>query len=288
MTVLHPDLSIDTTANQDPPTDAGLTGRGYITTTVRQLRERFGSSHYGLAPDLDSEFWVLETPAGPAHLWAGTAPSDPDDERDVQRRWLILAATDDVLPWVYAAVHGSTAAFPTGALPHFTEATLHGFGHAYLGYLYQRMNAETQRRDQLDRSAPDFRTHLHRPRQINGMLIQLAEVLHHYEWARASETERAEWSRMQRPAPSEGLRYWKARSRWLYGPPYSEFLAHRGNPDLPGMLRALADTAREHRPLLREKVPVLDFALHAEHEQTLRALADIPIPGLDALQFSRG
>ncbi|QRP47959.1 hypothetical protein [Amycolatopsis sp. FDAARGOS 1241] len=83
------------------------------------------------------------------------------------------------------------------------------------------------------------------------------------------------------PDAQRGLRYWAARNRWLYAPQPSEFPAHRGNPDLPGMLRALADTAREHLPLLRETVPELDFALHAEHERTLRAPADIPIPGIE-------
>jgi hypothetical protein len=38
-------------------------------------------------------------------LWAGTTA----DELAVERRWLTHAGTDDVLPLVYAAVHGSTA-----------------------------------------------------------------------------------------------------------------------------------------------------------------------------------
>ncbi|MFL6124260.1 hypothetical protein [Actinophytocola sp.] len=288
MAVLHPDLSIHTTAHSAPPPDTGMTGRGYITASVAQLRDRFGRSHHQLAPDGDTEVWGLHTPAGLVYLRAGTAFSDPTDERDVQHRCLIHATSDDVLPWVYKAVHGSTTAFPTGAFSHFTEATLHDFGYAYLGYLYLRMNAEIQRRDQLDRTASDFRTHLHRPRQLNGMLIKLADVLHHYEWAHASETERTAWSRMQRPTPREGLRYWKARNRWLYKPVTSERHPRGGDPDLPGMLRALADSARSHRGQLLEKVPELDLVLHNEHEQTLRALADIPIPGLDALQFSCG
>lgn len=288
MAVLHPDLSIDTTAHPAPPPDIAMTGRGYITTSVQQLRDRFGPSHHRFTPDVDTAVWGLHTPAGPAHLWAGTAFSDPADERDVERRWLIHASSDEVLPWVYKAVHGSTGTFPTGAFSHFTEATLHGFGYTYLGYLYLRMNAEIQRRDQLDRTASDFRTHLHRPRQLNGMLIKLADVLHHYEWAHASETERAEWSCMQRPTPSQGLRYWKARNRWLYEPVMTQRHPHGGDPDLPGMLRALADSARSHRDLLLEKVPELDLVLHNEHEQTLRALADIPIAGPDALQFPHG
>ncbi|EWM19641.1 hypothetical protein [Kutzneria sp. 744] len=283
MTLLHPDLSIDTTTHPDSPPATGLTGLGHITSSVRQLRDRLGPSCDRLTPDRDTEVWVLHTPAGLAQLRAGTTDRDPTD--DVERQWLILADTDDVLPWVYAAVRGSTAEFPSAALPHFTEATLHGFGYAYLGYLYLRMNAETRRPHQLDRTAPDFRTHLHRPRQINTMLLQLAELLHHYEWAHASATEREEWSHMHRPTPSEGLRYWKARNRWLYPPATG---SRHGNPDLPGMLRALADAARDNRDSLLERAPEMDLVLHDEHERTLRALAGIPIPGLDALQFARG
>lgn len=285
MAVLYPDLSIDTTLHPDPLT--GLPSRGHLTTSAANLRDRLGPGRHEIGPDR-GEGWDLHTPAGITRLRPDVSVRDHAAEHEVLRRWLIFADSFDVLPWVYAAVHRSVSTFPAAAFPHFTEATLHGFGSAYLHYLYLRMEAETGRRDQLDRTAPDFLTHLRRPRQLNTMLLQLAEVLHDYEWAHASQAEREEWARMQRPTPSEGLRYWKARSRWLYGPPYSEFQARRGNPDLPGMLRALADTAREHRPLLREKAPVLDFALHAEHEQTLRALADIPIPGPDAIEFSRG
>ncbi|OLF13491.1 hypothetical protein [Actinophytocola xanthii] len=290
MAVLNPDLSIDTSADPHTPPATGLICLGYLTSSVHHLRDRLGPSQLGLAPDGVTEAWVLHTPAGAAHLWAGTTAVA--EELDVERRWLILAATDDllpgvygVLPWGYKAVHGSTAAFPTAALPHFTEATLHGFGHAYLDYLYLRMDAETGRRDQLDRTAPDFPTHLRRPRQINTMLLQLAEVLHHYEWAHASEAEREAWAGMQRSTPSEGLRYWKARNRWLYPPATGP---HHSDPDLPGMLRALADTARDNRDSQLTVTPETDLALHDEHEQTLRALADVPIQGLDALQFPRG
>ncbi|MEU7480495.1 hypothetical protein AB0A63_31270 [Lentzea sp. NPDC042327] len=289
MAVLNPDLSIDTSDDPETPPTTGLIGVGYLTSSVHQLRDRLGPSQLGHAPDGVTETWVLHTPAGTAHLWASTSPADPADEGDVARRWLILTTTDGiqpwsygVLPWVYKAVDGSTEAFPTAALPHFTEATVFAFGHAYLDYLYLRMDAETGRRDQLDRSAPDFRTHLRRPRQLNTMLLQLADVLHDYEWAHASRAERAAWARMQRPTPSEGLRYWKTRSRWLYpsgsGP-------HDGDPDLPGRLRALADTARENRASLLEIAPEMDLDLHDENEQTLRALADILIPGLDVLRF---
>lgn len=225
------------------------------------------------------------TPAGITRLRPDVSDRDPAVEHDVQRRWLIFADSFDVLPWVYAAVHRSVSTFPTAAFPHFTEATLHGFGSAYLHYLYLRMDAETDRRDQLDRTAPDFLTHLRRPRQLNTMLLQLAETLHDYEWAHASQAEREEWARMQRPTPSEGLRYWKTRSRWLYP---SATGPHDGDPDLPGRLRALADAARDNRDSLLEVAPEMDLVLHDEHEQTLRALADIPIPGLDALQFPRG
>lgn len=288
MALQHPDLSIDTSADPDPPPTTGLIALGHLTSSVHHLRDRLGPPQPGLAPDGATETWVLHTPVGAAHLWPGTTAAAEDD---VDRWWLILTTTDGirpleygVLPWVYKAVHGSTAAFPTAALPHFTEATLHAFGRAYLDYLYLRMNAEERRRDQFDRSAPDFLTHLRRPRQLNTMLLQLADVLHHYEWAYASQAEREEWANMPRPTPREGLRYWKARSRWLY-PPAGGL---HGDPDLPGMLRALADTARENRASLLELVPEMDLVLHDEHEQTLRALADIPIPGLDALQFARG
>ncbi|MFI6029501.1 hypothetical protein [Amycolatopsis magusensis] len=289
MAVLNPDLSIDTSADPDTPPATGLIGLGYLTSSVHQLRDRLGADQRGLAPDGVTETWILHTPAGAAHLWASTTAVA--EELDVERRWLILTTTDGiqpvsfgVLPWVYKAVHGSTAAFPTATLPHFTEATLHGFGHAYLDYLYLRMDAETGRSDQLDRAAPDFLTHLRRPRQLNTMLLNLAEVLHNYEWSQASQAERVEWARMQRPTPGEGLRYWKARSRWLYP---SATGPHDGDPDLPGRLRGLADAARENRHSLLEVAPERDFVLHDEHEQTLRALADIPIPGLDLLQFPR-
>lgn len=291
MAVLNPDLSIDTSPDPDTPPTTGLICLGYLTSSVQRLRDRLGPSQPGPAPDGVTEIWVLHTPAGPAHLWPSFGPTDPAGQRDVERRWLILTTTAGIRPWgygvlawVYKAVHGSTAAFPTAALPHFTEATLHGFGSAYLDYLYLRMDAESRRRDQLDRTAPDFLTHLRRPQQINTMLLQLAEVLHDYEWAHASQAERSEWARMQRPTPGEGLRYWKTRSRWLYSTATGP---HDGDPDLPGRLRALADTARENRASLREGAPERDFVLHDEHEQTLRALADIPIPGLDALQLPR-
>jgi hypothetical protein len=52
--------------------------------------------------------------------------------------------------------------------------------------------------------------------------------------------------------------------------------------------RALADSARSHRDLLLEKAPERDLVLHNEHEQTLRALADVSIAGPDALQFPHG
>jgi hypothetical protein len=283
MAVLHTDLSIDTTPHPAPPT-AGMTGRGYLTASVRHLRDLLGASHRELGPDRESESWVLHTPAGVALLWAGTSDRDSAGEQEVPRRWLILAGTDDVLPWVYKAVHGSVEAFPSAALPHFTEATLHGFGNAYLGYLYLRMIAEDGRRG-LDRAAPEYLTHLRRPRQLNTMLLRLSDVLHGYEWAHASMAERAEWCGMQRPRPGSGLRDWKARNRWLYPSGRAPF---GGYPDLPGGLRALADGARDDRGWLLEIAPEMDLVLHDEHEQTLRALADIPIPGLDALQFARG
>jgi hypothetical protein len=47
------------------------------------------------------------------------------------------------------------------------------------------------------------------------------------------------------------------------------------------MLTGLADMKAEHRPTLMEIKPNLGFDRHAEHEQTLRALASTPIPGLD-------
>ncbi|GAA2678956.1 MULTISPECIES: hypothetical protein [Actinosynnema] len=289
MAVLNPDLSIDTIADPDTPPATGLICVGYLTSSVHQLRDRLGPPQLGLAPDCVTDAWILRTPVGAAHLWAGTAAMA--EELDAERRWLILATTDGirpwgygVLPWVYKAVHGSTAAFPTAALPHFTEATLYGFGHAYLDYLYLRTDAESRRRDQLDRTAPDFPTHLRRLQQLNTMLLQLAEALHDYEWAHAGQADRAEWARMQRPTPNEGLRYWKARSRWLYP---STTGPHDGDPDLPGRLRRLADTARDNRDSLLEIAPERDLVLHDEHEQTLRALADIPIPGMDALQFPR-
>lgn len=287
MTVLYPDLSIDTTEVPALPPDTGMTVHGHITTSHHQLCDRFGQPDRRFTPHRNAAEWILHTPAGRVDLRRGDEVSDSAGDRDVEGRWLILAASDDVLPWIYKAVHGTTAAFPAVALPHFSEATLHGFGHAYLAYLYLRMKAETERRDQLDRTAPGFHTDLHRPRQINRMLIKLADVLLHHEWAHATEAERIQWSGMQRPAPSEGLRYWKARNRWLYEPVKTGRYPHGGDPDLPGMLRALADTARAHRDRLLAKAPELDFALYDEHEQTLRALADTPIPGLDALLLPR-
>ncbi|HET6285705.1 MAG TPA: hypothetical protein VFG15_03005 [Amycolatopsis sp.] len=291
MAVLHPDLSLDTTAQPDQlPHEATMIRRGFITTTVRRLRDLLGPPHPNFPLDPTTEVWVLRTPAGPAYLWAGTRPgdADSDDGLDLERQWLILAPADDVLPWIYKAVHGFTDDFPSsGALPYFTEATAYGFGTAYLGYLYQRMEAEEARRPDLDCAAQNFRTQFWRPKQLNTMLITLADVLNHYAWSRADETTRAEWSSMQRPTPGEGLQHWKSRNRWLYRPIKTARYPQGGDPDLPAMLRALADAAREKRDALREAVPDMDVELHDEHERTLRALADVPDPGLDILQFDR-
>ncbi|HET6285706.1 MAG TPA: hypothetical protein VFG15_03010 [Amycolatopsis sp.] len=281
MATLDPDLTLHPTSHTDTQLPAGTTGQGYITASTRHLRDRLGPSSDEISRDRHTEAWVLHTPGGLARLWSGASSSAPGDQR-----WLIISATVDVLPRVSKAVHGSTVDFPRGALPHFTESTLHGFGNAYLGYLYRRMKAESARPHMFDRSSPHFLTQQHRPQQINNALLKLAQVLHHYEWAYASDTERTEWAGMQRPAPGTGLPYWKARNRWLYTPIKTRRHPDGGDPDLPAMLRALADTARANRDSLIQAVPELDLALYDEHEHTLRALADIRIPGPDALRFA--
>lgn len=288
MAALHPDLSIDPEPCSTPVT--GLTSHGHIQTSYHALRERFGEPDRRFPHRRNTGVWVLDTPAGRVNLRRVNEVPDSAGDRDVESAWMILATTDAVLPWIYKAVTGSTATFPAGARQHFSESTLQSFANAYVDYLYLRMHAELEARPWLLRSAPDFWTHFRRPQQLNNMLLAVAQVVHHYEWWLASPAERQAWSGMGKPVRSSGqpeLVHWRQVNRWLYSPiPTTQYPAG-GDPDLPGMLRGLADTARGHRPELRELNPDMDFALHEEHEQTLRALADTPIPGIDALTTLR-
>jgi hypothetical protein len=293
MAQLRPDLSVDPTVSLDLSPCArvtpGLTGHGQIRTSYHRLRECFGQPDRQNKLHRNAGVWALDTPAGAVHLMRFEQTPHSAGDRDIEAQWAIRAANAAVLPWIYKIVTGTTATFPTGALPYLTEVTVNSLTNAYLDYLYLRMLAETDRRPALDRAAPDFWTQFRRSDQINKMLIALAAVLHHYEWSQTSAVDRAKWSAMDRPAARMSgnhleLESWRQCGRWLYEPVRTGQHPHGGNPDLPGMLRALADTAQEHRPMLRDRVPDLDFALHAEHEQTLRALADADIPVLYAVR----
>jgi hypothetical protein len=284
MAAVRPDLSIDPEPSSASVT--GLTGQGHIRTSYHALRERFGEPDRRFPHLRNTGVWVLDTPAGYVNLRRGTEVPGSAGDRDVESAWMIMATTDAVLPWIYKTVTGSTATFPAGARRHFSESTLASFANAYIDYLYVRMKAELEARPQLDRSAPDFWTHFRRPQQLNNKLLAVAEVVHHYEWWLASPTERAAWAGMGKPVRSSGqseLAHWREVNRWLYAPIATKQYRHGGDPDLPGMLRRLADTALDHRAELRKLHPDMDFELDSEHEQTLRALADTPIPGIDAL-----
>jgi hypothetical protein len=285
MAILRSDLTIDPTpCSTEVP---GLTGHGHIQASYHHLRDRFGQPDRRSRPHRTTAAWTVDTPAGWVVLCRPSDMPSSAGGRDDTLPWMIMATTDAALPWIYKAVTGSTATFPAGARTHFSESTLESFVNGYRDYLHLRMDAELERRPLLDRSASDFWTAFRRPQQLNHMALEVAEVLHHYAWSQASTAEREAWAAMGRPTPGparDDLAHMRAVGRWLYSPIKTEQNPHGGDPDLPGMLRALADTAQRHRPLLREQSREMDFALHAEHEQTLRALADTPIPGIDALQ----
>ncbi len=283
MARIHADLTID----RDPCTVPAyrLTVHGHIHVHGSDLRALFGAPARELRGHAETGMWVLDTPAGRVHL-APRRVRNPLGCDASASCWLILAARDDVLPWIYKAVTGSTATFPAGARRHFSESTLETFTAAYVGYLYLRAAAEQDWSLQQDRTDPRYTTWRRRPEQLHHAAREVLAVLHHYQWSHATEAQRQAWTTMGRPVQGgsqSGLDHWLESSRWLYSPIKTSQHPHGGNPNLAGMLRDLADTSREHRPTLREINPHLDFDLRDEHEQTLRTLAGTPIPGLDAL-----
>jgi hypothetical protein len=295
MAHIHADLTIDVAACTEPAFH--LTVHGHIHATAARLAELFGAPARTFHGDTDLALWVLDTPAGRVHLassqlrttitcaaLADAATGQPGEPVC----WLVLATTDNVLPWVFKAITGSTAGYPSGARPYFTESTLASFTAAYVDFLFLRSEADTEWARDQDRSDPRYQLWRRRPGQLRDMAGEVLNVLHHYQWSQATEDERAAWQSMGRPVRGHHqseLQDWHQVSRWLYAPIRTERFPHGGDPNLAVMLTGLADTKAEHRPMLLEINPNLDFELHAEHEHTLRALATTPIPGLDALSM---
>ncbi|SEP53687.1 hypothetical protein [Amycolatopsis saalfeldensis] len=288
MARIHADLTIDF----DPCTVPayGLTVHGHIHVPSSRLRALFGEPTRSLSGHAEAGMWVLDTPAGRVPL-APRRLRTPLGCATGVSCWLILAASDDVLPWIFKAVTGSTATFVNAARRHFSESTLETFTAAYVSYLFLRADAEQDWCLQQDWNDPRYKTWRRRPEQLHHAAREVLAVLHHYQWSQATETQRQAWTTMGRPVQGgsqSDLDHWLENSRWLYSPTKTTQYPHGGDPDLAGMLRGLADTSREHQPMLREINPHLDFDLRDEHEQTLQALAGTPIPGPDALAtFSR-
>lgn len=230
----------------------------------------------------DGGVWHIDTPAGRAHLHDPLTLVAPG-------RWDIAGETAGVLPWLVKILTGTTAHFPAAVPEWFSEHNRETYTAAYRDYLCLRYSATKDALNDLDRAASAYGTHRHLPYVLNSAANDVSRIIFRHQWRHADTETRRAWAAMGKPPadPAQSnLQQWLRRGRWLFAG--SSDMPAPGQPDnladdLRKAAEIAADTAAE---LLGDDLPggpspLRDF--QQEHEQTLRALADTTVPGLDAL-----
>jgi hypothetical protein len=291
MAVLGDDLDIQHTPCLTPVD--GMSLRGSIRTSYHLLTSRFGPPDFpspvtGDRAADDSTLWVIDTPAGRVHVYNWLDIAHFLQRPYTETRWSIQAACDAGLPWIYKAVRGSTAAFPTGVHELSRFSTRASLASAYVDYLVQRMLALREQAERFAQGSREHRQQVELSRHTGHMALQVQQIVHYYEWAHADDTERRRWTTLSMPQldGEPELQYWRQWTRWTYMPVQTATRPEGGNPDLMGMLRA---RAREQMRFRDQVLPANQrgsardrkVKLYDEHIGTLLSLADAALPDAD-------
>ncbi|SEP53688.1 MULTISPECIES: hypothetical protein [Amycolatopsis] len=289
MAVIHDDLNIQTIACTAPAD--GLSTRGAIHASYHTLTTRFGNPDFGTTDTAAEEatLWILDTPAGRAHLQSWLDVHHLHARPHTEVRWSIQTASDGVLPWVFKAVTGSTAAFPAGVDRFARTSSRETLTAAYVDYLYLRSQAMANWVNLQHRDSRSYRENWTLPRHLLGFALQVQEILLHFQWSHADAAERLAWIGVGKPAlpPAPDLDHWRRYCRWQFVPVPTEAHPDGGDPDLAANLRERAEDAawaRDHvvRPSADGLVRTRKVDLFDEHAATLTALAGSPVGDLAA------
>lgn len=252
--------------------------RGYIPASTDTLEEHFGD------PDCHDDAgmgeWTVRCPAGDLRLSQAPGQSATTDA-SATVSWQIQAATDDVLPWIYRIIMGTTVGFQRAVEGHVGESTLETLTSAYSDFLWNQVRSIHDWLLQRNQNSDDYEDNRHVPLLLGTLQRSVFDRLLDYRWAVATSEERKDWANMATPSRGSSLADWHGVARWLYigcdAP-----LTWSGRRDLAAGLLECVERRRavwnEFSKLHRVR---LDRCIEAA--DTLRALATMPVFGVDGL-----